>query len=211
MAESTSHDKQIEAGIRFLRKNDKKLAAIIRRDGKLNLRSKRIGFDALVRIIIGQQLSGKAAETIFQRVRALVPNKRVSLKAFKRIKDNAYRSAGMSAAKTIAIRDLIEKIESGQLKIRNFSRMTDEEITEAVTQVKGIGPWSAQMYLMFTLGRLDVFAPGDLGIQKAICKLYGVEREKTDFDAIGERWRPYRTIACWYLWRSLDNAPLKGN
>jgi DNA-3-methyladenine glycosylase II len=83
--------------------------------------------------------------------------------------------------------------------------MGDEEVAETIMQVKGLGPWSAQMYLMFTLGRLDIFAAGDLGIQKSICMLYGQNRDKTDFEAFGERWRPYRTIACWYLWAALDN------
>ena len=203
-------DKEIERGSRFLAKRDKKLAPVIKRVGKLNYRSQRTAFDALARIIIGQQLSGKAADTIYQRVRAITPNKRVTLKALSAVKDNDLRSCGLSAAKTRAIRDLIDKIDTGQLKIRNFSRMTDDEVAEAIISVKGLGPWSAQMYLMFVLCRLDIFSAGDLGIQNAICRLYGKDKAKTDFDKFAERWKPYRTIACWYLWASLDNAPVKG-
>ena len=203
-------DKEIERGIRFLAKKDKKLAPVIKRVGKLNYRSQRTGFDALARIIIGQQLSGKAAETIYQRVRAKAPNKRVTLKGLSALKDPDLRSCGLSAAKTRAIRDLIDKINTGQLKIRSFSRLTDEEVAEAIIQVKGLGPWSAQMYLMFVLCRLNIFSAGDLGIQNAIGRLYGKDKAKADFEKFAERWKPYRTIACWYLWASLDNAPVKG-
>lgn len=203
-------DKEIEKGIRYLARKDRKLAPVIKKVGKLNYRSQRTGFDALARTIIGQQLSGKAAETIYQRVRALVPNRRVTLKALQKLKDNQLRACGLSAAKTRAIRDLIDKIDTGQLKIRSLPRMSDEDVAEAITSVKGLGPWSAQMYLMFVLCRLDIFSGGDLGIQNAICKLYGKKRDETDFDKFAERWRPYRTIACWYLWASLENAPVKG-
>ena len=208
MTPTHPHDKQINAGIRFLKKTDKKLTTVIKRVGKLSYRSRRTGFEALARTIIGQQLSGKVAETIFQRVRNLTPNHRVALKELKQVDDAALRSAGLSAAKTRAIRDLIDKIETGQLKIRSFQYKSDEEIVADITQVKGLGPWSAQMYLMFVLCRLDIFSAGDLGIQNAICRLYGLDK-KADFEAFAERWRPYRTIACWYLWASLDNVPLK--
>lgn len=204
---SDALDKEIKRGIRALAKKDKKLGAVIERVGVLNYRSKRTAFDALTRTIIGQQLSGKAAETIYQRVRAKTANKRITTKSISAVKDQDLRSCGLSAAKTRAIRDLIAKIDYGQLKFRAFARMSDDEVAEAIMQVKGLGPWSAQMYLMFVLCRLDVFSAGDLGIQNAICKLYGKDRDSTDFDKFAERWQPYRTIACWYLWASLDNRP----
>ena len=204
-----SLDQEIERGIRFLAKNDKKLAPVIKRIGKLNYRSQRTAFDSLARIIIGQQLSGKAAETIYQRVRAKTINKRVTLKSISAVNDQDLRSCGLSGAKTRAIRDLVDKIESGQLKIRSFSHMSDDEVAEAIIGVKGLGPWSAQMYLMFVLCRLDIFSAGDLGIQNAICRMYGKDKAKTDYDKFAERWKPYRTIACWYLWASLDNRPMK--
>ena len=203
-------DKEIERGIRVLAKKDKKLAVVIKRVGKRNYRSQRTAFDALARIIIGQQLSGKAAETIYQRVRAKTSNKRVTLKSISAVSDQDLRSCGLSAAKTRAIRDLSDKIDTGQLKISSFSHMTDDEVAEAIISVKGLGPWSAQMYLMFVLCRLDIFSAGDLGIQNAICKLYGKDKAKIDFDKFAKRWQPYRTIACWYLWASLANPPVKG-
>lgn len=206
MTKDNSHHKQVAAGIRYLRKTDKKLAAIIRRVGPLYYKSKRVGFEALVHIITGQQLSGKAAESIFQRLRAATPNRRITQEGLAGLDDSALRLAGMSNAKVRAIRDLIAKCKSGQLNIRRFQFMSDEEVAQAITSVKGLGPWSAHMYLMFVLVRLDVFSGGDLGIQKAIGRLYGVDRKRTDFQAFGDRWKPYRTLACWYLWASLDNA-----
>ena len=202
---TTSHPQQIAQAIEFLRKKDKRLAAVIKRVGPLNYRSQRTGFAALVKIIVGQQLSGTVAEAIYKKLCGATGGRQVSIKAIKRLDDAALRSAGLSNAKVRAVRDLIDKIDSGQLTIRNFNRMTDDEIAAAITQVKGLGPWSAQMYLMFVLQRLDIFAAGDLGIQKALTNLYGLDRKKADFESIGDRWKPYRTIACWYLWASLDN------
>jgi DNA-3-methyladenine glycosylase II len=201
---NTPHQQQISQAVEFLRRKDKKLAAVIKRVGPLNYRSQRTGFAALVKIIVGQQLSGTVAEAIYKKLCRATGSRQVSIKAIKRLDDAALRSAGLSNAKVRAVRDLIDKIDSGQLTIRNFNRMTDDEIAAAITQVKGLGPWSAQMYLMFVLQRLDIFAAGDLGIQKALCNLYGLDRKKADFESFGDRWKPYRTIACWYLWASLD-------
>jgi DNA-3-methyladenine glycosylase II len=202
----TPHQQQIAQGIEFLRKKDKKLAAVIKRVGPLNYRSQRTGFAALVKIIVGQQLSGTVAEAIYKKLCRKAGGSRVSLAAVRRLDDAALRSAGLSNAKVRAVRDLVDKIDSGLLTIRNFNRMTDDEIAAAITQVKGLGPWSAQMYLMFVLQRLDVFAVGDLGIQKALSNLYGLDRKSADFESFGDRWKPYRTIACWYLWASTDNS-----
>lgn len=202
---STSRQQQVDQAIAFLRRKDRKLAAVIKRVGPLNYRSQRTGFAALVKIIVGQQLSGTVAEAIYRKLCRLAGGRRVTMAAIRKLDDAALRSAGLSNAKVCAVRDLIDKIDSGQLTIRNFNRMTDEEIAEALTQVKGLGPWSAQMYLMFVLQRPDVFAAGDLGIQKAVSKLYGLDRKTDDLESFGDRWKPYRTIACWYLWASLDN------
>lgn len=202
---TTTHEQQIAQGIAFLRKKDKKLAAVIKRVGPLNYRSQRTGFAALVKIIVGQQLSGRVAEAIYKKLCRVAGGSRVSIAEVRKLDDAALRSAGLSNAKVRAVRDLIDKIDSDQLMIRSFNRMTDEEIAAAITQVKGLGPWSAQMYLMFVLQRLDVFAQGDLGIQKAISNLYGVDRKTADFESFGDRWKPYRTIACWYLWASPDS------
>lgn len=209
MSKDNLTDSRIAAGIRFLKRSDKTLAAVVNQVGPLNHRSKRTGFEALVRIIIGQQLSGRAAETIYKRLCAQTGKPRLTLKALRALNDASLRAAGLSNGKTRAVRDLIDKIDSGQLRIRNFNRMTDDEIATAITQVKGLGPWSAQMYLMFVLQRLDVFSAGDLGIKTAIGRLYGLDPATADLEQFAVRWRPYRTIACWYLWASLNNAPIR--
>ncbi len=210
MTRVDAKDKEIAAGIRFLKKKDQKLGAVIREFGPLNYKPQRSGFEALVRTITGQQLSGKAAATIYNRVRAATPKNRITLVGLHQVSDRKLRAAGLSAAKTRAFRDLIDKVDSGQLRFRRFPYMTDEQVAESIMQVKGLGPWSAQMYLMFVLRHLDVFSAGDLGIRNAIVRLYRVNPETADFEAFAERWRPYRTIACWYLWASLNNRPIKG-
>jgi DNA-3-methyladenine glycosylase II len=190
-----TRDQDIDRAIAHLMKTDKKLAAVIKRVGRLDYINNRIGFDALVKIIVGQQLSGTVANAIYKKLCRAAGCRTATVKALRQLDAAAMRSAGLSYAKIRAVRDLIDKIDSGLLDVRAFRRMNDEEVAEAIMQ----------MYLMFTLGRLDIFAAGDLGIQKGICLLYGVDREKTDFEAFGERWRPYRTVACWYLWAALDN------
>ena len=199
----------ISRAVRFLKRKDKNLGRVIDQIGPLDLNRRHgSGFQALVSIVVGQQLSGKAARAIFKRLAALSGKRTISPACLKAVTDEQLRQAGLSAAKVRSIRDLLERIDNGSIKVRSFSRMSDQEVFDAITQVKGFGPWSAQMYLMFVLQRLDIFAPGDLGIRKAIVGLYGVNPEKTDFEAFSERWKPYRTVACWYLWRSLATAPL---
>lgn len=202
-------ESDIRKGIAWLKKNDPKLAAIIKEVGPLNYRTRLTGFEALAQIITGQQLSGKAAATIFGRFRRALPNARVTAKGVGAVDDDTLRGCGLSAAKTRALRDLTTKIEAGEVSPRSFHRMTDEDIAAMITSVKGLGPWSAQMYLMFVLRRLDVFAAGDLGIQTAMQRQYGLEKASDDLESFAERWRPYRTIACWYLWASLRNRPLE--
>ncbi len=202
---TTDRKREIDLAIAHLKKTDKKLAAVIKQVGRLDYHKQQIGFNAFVRIIVGQQLSGTVADAIYKKVCRAAGCRTASITAFRKLDDASFREAGLSFAKIRAVRDLIEKIDSGFLNVRRFPRMTDEEIAETITQVKGLGPWSAQMYLMFTLGRLDIFAAGDLGIQKGICNLYGVDRNDTDFEEFGERFRPYRTVACWYIWASLNN------
>jgi DNA-3-methyladenine glycosylase II len=202
---TTTRTREIDQAIAHLKKTDKKLAPVIKRVGRLDYQNQQVGFSAFIKIIVGQQLSGTVANSIYKKLCRAAGCRTATIKALRQLDDASLRAAGLSNAKTRAVRDLIDKIDSGALNVRRFHSMSDEEVAEAITQVKGLGPWSAQMYLMFTLGRLDVFAAGDLGIQKSICALYGVNRDQTDFEAFGERWRPYRTVACWYLWASLDN------
>ena len=165
-------------------------------------------FQALAHAIVSQQLSTKAAATIAARFDALcdgVP----SPTAVGRLSDPQLRGVGLSGQKVAYMRDLCARIESGALPLASLEALPDEEVVTLLTQVKGIGRWTAEMYLMFRLHRPDVLPVGDLGIVKAVQKAYRL-RKAPDPDRlrrIGEPWRPYRSIACWYLWASLDNAP----
>jgi len=163
-------------------------------------------FVDLVESIISQQLSIKAADTIWKRVQDLFPDKRVTPEGILSLPDDRLRGAGLSYAKIKYIKDLATKtLESGIL-FEQFEIMTDKEIVEELVKVKGIGQWTAEMFLMFAMGRPDVFSYGDLGIRKGIQKLYNLKKEPTEKQAlkIAEKWRPYRTVACRYIWKSLE-------
>jgi DNA-3-methyladenine glycosylase II len=191
----------------FLRKADPKLAKVIDRLGPCALGSQPNTFETLAEIIVGQQLSGKAADSIFRKVKLVCEAKTLTPSALIRRSDEELRGAGLSAAKVRAIRSLTEHVQTRKLQIKRLESFDDERVTEIITAVKGMGPWSAQMYLMFVLNRLDVFPVRDLGIRKGMMQLYGSRISEKRMLKISEKWRPYRTIASWYLWRSLDNRP----
>jgi DNA-3-methyladenine glycosylase II len=187
------------------------LAAVIRRVKFVPVPPRPIEhFAALVRVIAGQQLSTKAAQTIYTRVVAFCPDNQPTPAAFASITDEQLRAAGLSRQKTAYLRDLCGKVGGGALRLADLESMTDEQVIAAITQVKGLGRWSAEMFLMFRLHRPDVLPVDDLGIVKAIQRCYGLRKPPTPdrILKIGEAWRPYRSIACWYLWRSLENEPL---
>jgi DNA-3-methyladenine glycosylase II len=193
---------------RLLLRRDPVLAALIRKHGECGLaRAQRSDhFLALVRAITGQQLSTKAATTIFNRLIALMPDG-LTPEALSALTDEQMRSVGMSRQKITYFRDLCEKAISGAVALDALETMSDEEVIAALTKVKGIGRWSAEMFLMFRLHRPDVLPVDDLGIVNAIKKVYRL-RKRPNADRIrkiGAAWQPYRSVACWYLWRSLDN------
>jgi 3-methyladenine DNA glycosylase/8-oxoguanine DNA glycosylase len=184
---------------------DKKLAKVIKHVGEFNPpKSTTSMFDVLMRIIVGQQLSGKAAQTIFDRVRALNDRKPFTPAGMAGLSDEQLQGAGISRPKIRSIRSVTDAVASGEITARKLNRMSEDEAMQVLTAVKGLGPWSVQMYLMFHAQRLDVFPPGDLGIQRAMRQIYGVETNDPLCDRITAKWRPYRTVACWYLWRSLS-------
>lgn len=163
-------------------------------------------FAEIVDSIISQQLSGKAAKVIYSRFETLFPGKKVDPKFTLTIEDNKIRAVGASWAKVKYIKDLAQKTLDGTLDLKSLAKMSDGEVSEHLIQVKGIGPWTAQMILMFSLERLDILPLNDLGIQKAFFKEYGVRMGNfKKMIKIAENWKPYRTIACRYLWKSLDN------
>ena len=166
-------------------------------------------FTTLARAIVGQQLSMKAAETIWRRVLALHGNgRRIRPADFLALSDRELRAAGMSNAKVAYVKDLATKVEARQLELSRLSPLSDDEIVDALTSIKGIGRWTVEMFLIFKLGRPDVWPIGDLGIRNAVVRSYGIDPTKANLDAVGEPWRPWRSVASWYLWRTLANQPI---
>ncbi|MBX4209226.1 DNA-3-methyladenine glycosylase [Candidatus Parcubacteria bacterium] len=156
--------------------------------------------------IIGQQLSGKAADTIFGRFKRLFQGELVVAEEIMKISDTDMRKAGLSGAKSRAIKDLAQKTLSGEVNIEKLPALSDAEVQAELTKVKGIGPWTAEMILMFSLGRTDVFSRGDLGLQKGLMHVYGWKKLPSEKKvlAIIEKWSPYRTYAARVLWRIAD-------
>lgn len=195
-------------------RRDPVLAAIIKRKGACGLGDVRDRFDhfaMLVRAIVFQQLSTKAATTIHSRLIAYLPDSKPTPEALATVTETQYRTAGISRQKAAYLADLSEKVLSGALPLDSLDAMSDDEVITALTKVKGIGRWTAEMFLIFRLQRPDVLPVGDLGIVNAIQKAYRLRKKPTPdrMRKLGEAWRPYRSIATWYLWRSLDNEPKK--
>ena len=201
---------QHAAALRHLRKVDPVLAGIIARVGAPKLEARRSGthYDALVRAIVFQQLSGKAAGTIHRRFCELYPGKKPRAELVVATDDARLRSAGLSRQKIGYLRDLSGRVSSKTLPLAHLGRMSDEAIIDHLVAIKGIGKWTVQMFLMFRLGRPDVLPDLDLGIQNAIQRAYGLKKRPSPKEvlAIGEKWRPYASLASWYLWRSLENG-----
>jgi len=197
-----------DTAITQLRAADPKLAAIIERCGPFDLRLHRSSglFPSLFSAIIGQQLHGKAAASIRGRVLELTGDP-VTPDAIINLADEPLRSAGLSAAKLRAIRDLAAKTQEGIVPTgRAAARMSDDELIDRLTQVRGIGPWTVHMLLIFKLGRPDVLPTGDFAICLAFSRYFCGGRKITPAQLTrhAEKWRPWRSVACWYLWRSLD-------
>ncbi len=193
----------LPAAIRHLKAVDPVLGSIIDRVGKIEIHTKPNTVDSLVGIIANQQLSGTAAATIFKRVQALNKGKALTVAALQRLTDEQIRGAGMSYGKIRTIRAVCDSITCRKLNLKKLELLPDEEVFAAITSVKGKGPWSAQMYLMFVLNRPDIFSPGDGGIQKALRVFYKAKTERK-IATITAKWQPYRTVACLYLWRGLE-------
>ncbi len=161
-------------------------------------------FEDLVDAICSQQLSGKAAKTIFERVKTLVGGS-FKPEAILAIEDKKLRDQGLSWSKVNYVKDLAQKVQNGTLNLEELLVLTDEQIIKVLVGVKGIGRWTAEMFLMFSLARPDVFPVDDLGIQKGFEKAVGKRFNKTKSAEFAEKhWKPYRSVASWYLWRSLD-------
>ena len=197
---------------RLLARRDPILRDLMRRHGPCGLADSQHTdpFQALVHAIISQQLSTKAAATIATRVDALLDGLPTPARVAA-VSDAQLRSAGLSGQKVSYLRDLCDRIADGSLPLDTLDCMPDEEVIAALTRVKGIGRWTAEMFLMFRLHRPDVLPVGDLGIVKAVQRAYRLRTlpSPTRLLRLGESWRPYRSVACWYLWASLANVPVQ--
>jgi DNA-3-methyladenine glycosylase II len=206
----------MKRAINHLARSDPRFAALIARARPYNVVAQPLvrPFDALAESIAYQQLSGKAAATIFGRVRALYPRKKfLDPKLVLATPDEKLRACGLSRSKVAALKDLAAKTLDGTVPSgRALFRMSDEEIIERLTAVRGIGRWTVEMLLLFELARLDVWPVADYGVRKGFAKTFGRKKLPTakQFQKIGEKWRPYRSVAAWYFWRALD-APEKSN
>jgi DNA-3-methyladenine glycosylase II len=184
---------------------DPVLAAIIKQVGVCQIAPLEPTFETLARSITFQQLSGKAAGTIFARLRKAV-GRRFSAAAFLRLSEEELRACGLSRQKIAALTDLAEHVASRRISFKRLHQLEDQQIIDLLSQVRGVGVWTVQMFLMFALERPNVLPTGDLGIRNAIFKAYALETvpRPADIAKLAEKWHPYCTFACWYLWRSLD-------
>jgi len=203
-----------DEALEHLRAADDVMARLIDEHGPLDIEARRRdrpadAYGALLRSIVGQQLSTAAARTIYGRMIALFDGKAPSPQQLLDADPDAIRAAGLSRPKIAYLRSLAEHVLSGELELDRLGELSDEEVTRDVTAVKGLGRWTADMFLIFHLGRPDVLPVGDLGVRRAVERLYGLETlpSAEELERLGERWRPYRSLASLYLWHSLDNVP----
>ncbi len=196
--------------ITHLRKADPRLAAVIDAVGTCTFEpaAHLAHFTAISRSIVFQQLSGKAATTIYNRFAELFTDQTPTAVGLSGLSDEQLRGVGLSRQKIGYLRDFAARVNAGQVPIDSLHELPDDEIIAALVSVKGIGRWTAQMFLMFRLGRPDVLPDLDLGIQKGIQRAYRMRKLPTPKRVleVGAKWAPHRTIASWYLWRSLDSA-----
>jgi DNA-3-methyladenine glycosylase II len=191
--------------ILHLKKADPVLATIIERVGPYKISYDEPAFHSLAEAIVYQQLHGKAAATIFKRLTDLA-GEPLTPEGILRLSEEQLRGVGLSKQKLSYLRDLAEKTQAGALDFTRLPQLSDAEVIKALTQVRGVGVWTAHMFLMFSLRRPDVLPTGDLGIQMAIQKHYRKRKlpKPMQMEKIAKAWSPYRTVACWYLWRSMD-------
>ena len=192
---------------KYLSKRDKKLAKLIREVGSCTLDiSNRPKFEMLISAIISQQLSGKASATIYKRLIERAGGSKNLAKKLVNLSSDEVRSCGVSTTKTNSILRVAELVATKQLDLDAMMELDDESVHRELTSVTGIGPWTVQMFLMFALRRPDVFSTGDAGLRRGLRLLYGLEETPSEEEMldITEKWRPYRTVGAWYLWRVID-------
>jgi DNA-3-methyladenine glycosylase II len=200
----------MKEAIQHLRRNDPVLAEIIDRVGDYGIQFREPDLETLVKSIVYQQLSGRVASVIFNRL-AKAAGGKLTPESILKLRPARMRTLGLSQQKTAYIRDLARHARDGRVLFEELAALDDTAVIERLTQVKGIGVWTVHMFLIFALRRTDVLPTGDLGVRNAIRKAYGMAELPTpaEMEAMSARWRPYCTVASWYLWRSLEpNANL---
>ncbi|HKF26111.1 MAG TPA: DNA-3-methyladenine glycosylase [Candidatus Acidoferrum sp.] len=196
----------MHAAIRHLRSRDPVLAKVIDRVGPGQIEFRAPSFETLVRSIVFQQLSGKVARVIYGRLEAAMPGRQVTPHGILKLRPDRMRRLGLSRQKTAYIRDLARQTAKGKVAFEVLPKLPDEEVIARLTMVKGIGVWTAHMFLIFALRRDNVLPTGDLGVRVAIKKAYGLTDlpKPKEIEELARGWHPYCTAAAWYLWRSLD-------
>jgi DNA-3-methyladenine glycosylase II len=196
----------MQAAIRHLKANDPILGALIERIGPYRMEFRDPTFETLVRSIVFQQLSGKVARVIYDRLARALPEERMTPEGILLLRPERMRRLGLSRQKTAYIRDLARHTVKGKVAFADLPELPDEEVIARLTVVKGIGVWTAHMFLIFALRRHNVLPIGDLGIRSAIKKVYGLADlpKPLEIEDMARGWHPYCTVASWYLWRSLD-------
>ncbi len=179
---------------------DPAMSEMIDSVGPYRLKARRNRYWSLIESVVSQQLSGAAADSVLGRLRAIYHGRTPRPEDVASTPDAQLRGAGLSRMKVSYVKDISERAADGRLTMRRFSRMTDEQVIEDLVEIRGIGVWTAQMFLIFSLGRLDVLPLGDLGIRRGFDIVYGITSEP-EMKKHAEMWRPFRTVASWYLWK----------
>jgi DNA-3-methyladenine glycosylase II len=200
----------MRSALKHLKKSDPVIAAIIERVGPYSMQYREPSFETLVRSIVYQQLSGRVAGVIFGRLHAAAGEVSLTPAGIMKVRPERMRKLGLSAQKTLYIRELAKHTKRGSIVFESLPDADDAVVIAHLTRVKGVGVWTAQMFLMFALRREDVLPLADLGIRSAMKKAYGLDDlpKPAEMEKIAAAWKPYTSIACWYLWRSLEKTVL---
>lgn len=191
---------------RSLARRDPVLGKVIKQIGPCTMKKRGGTFELIARSILSQQISVAAARTIRRRLQDQLPGRRITAEGFASLTEDELQAIGVSRQKRGYLSDLCQKVLAGEVNFRRIARLKDHQVVEELTRVKGIGVWTAQMFLLAGLGRADIFAPDDLGLQNAMKGLYGDHlASREDYLEVASAWQPYRSVACWYLWSWLDS------
>ena len=204
-----NHEQEMLKAQRHLSRKDAVLKGLIRHVGPCTLQHNPDGFEVLVRSIISQQISTRAALAIGDRLRKSLGRSGFKPAAILRTSDEVMRTAGMSANKVRCLRELAEKVHGKELPLAKFTELEDEAVIDQLVELRGIGRWTAEMFLIFSLGRRDVLPHGDYGLKAGVQKQYALEGlpDKKTLTELAEPWRPFRSIGTWFIWRSFGNVP----